>query len=82
MQTTLPSVCTKTTKGQYPQVGLNQARSGSSSLYGSWTLYLPAFKNKKIHTYNRSVLIGKLDKNPLKALESSFACEDQSHIDL
>ena len=76
MQTTLPSVCTKTTKGQYPQVGHDQAWSGSSSLYGTWTLNLPAFKNKKIHTCNRSILIGKLEKNPLEVLHARIRVTD------
>ena len=53
VRTSLRSVRTKTTEGQYSPVRLELARLVSSLLYGTRTilvLSLPAFENKKIHS--------------------------------
>ena len=53
LQTSLRSVRTKTTEGQYSSEPLELARLVSSLLYGTCTmlvLSLPAFENKKIHS--------------------------------
>ena len=56
VQTSLCSVRTKTTEGQYSPVWLELARLVSSLLYGTRTalvLSLPAFENKKYTAYDR-----------------------------
>ena len=53
VRTSLRSVRTKTTEGQYSSERLELARVVSSLLYGTRTmlvLSLPAFENKKIHS--------------------------------
>ena len=56
VRTSLRSVRTKTTEGQYSPVRLELARLVSSLLYGTRTLLvssLPAFENKKYTAYDR-----------------------------
>ena len=56
VRTSLRSVRTKTTEGQYSPVRLELARLVSSLLYGTRSmlvLMLPAFENKKYTAYDR-----------------------------
>ena len=69
VQTSLRSVHTKTTEGQYSPVQLEQARLVSSLLYGTRVMLvskLPAFENKKYTSYDHFHGNGPYGKIPTK----------------
>ena len=69
VRTKRSEVRTKTTEGQYSPVRLEQARLGSSLLYGTRVMLvskLPAFKNKKYTSYDHFHGNGPYGKIPTK----------------